>query len=422
MKKEQVISYSSIEKMEEEKGKNEFTRICHSRQTKLQEVSQLSKLASLGNKNVVEVTEWTSLRSLTSLEIQTLQNQCRCSHNQGWSQVRLLLNSSEIHQDQSTLLQLLISDTRFDGFNVFDLTATKGIVDNTGNNDLHYHKLPAGVHSNLMISNSILKVQTCRVYKNSFISNTYIGSNCAVLNCGDIAAAVSSTTKSARTTTNYGHLNIQVGPESGGGRDLNLTSESTMIDVCTQLRQPIPSTSSNSFTSMNILDDSCLIRDTPTIQSVYMHGKSSIEAAISVKNATLFPNSKIAGGSKATDVLLQWDASIVDNSTVSETLLMEQSQSGPNSLVASSVLGPDVHVSAGEIHSSIMGPNTNAHHQSLSKFKNGLLDISDFRIPPPRPFDEEQFCLTTAHASTRFLVFKTIQQNSYWYFMANGTW
>jgi hypothetical protein len=28
-------------------------------------------------------------------------------------------------------------------------------------------------------------------------------------------------------------------------------------------------------------------------------------------------------------------------------------------------LGPDVHVSAGEIHASLIGPNTNAHHQSL---------------------------------------------------------
>lgn len=44
---------------------------------------------------------------------------------------------------------------------------------------------------------------------------------------------------------------------------------------------------------------------------------------------------------------------------------MEQAHCGPNSIVASTVLGPDVHVSAGEVHASVIGPNTNAHHQSL---------------------------------------------------------
>ena len=44
---------------------------------------------------------------------------------------------------------------------------------------------------------------------------------------------------------------------------------------------------------------------------------------------------------------------------------MEHAHAGPQSFISQSVLGPDVHVSAGEIHASVIGPNTNAHHQSL---------------------------------------------------------
>jgi bifunctional N-acetylglucosamine-1-phosphate-uridyltransferase/glucosamine-1-phosphate-acetyltransferase GlmU-like protein len=65
------------------------------------------------------------------------------------------------------------------------------------------------------------------------------------------------------------------------------------------------------------------------------------------------------------NVMLKWNASIMDHSYISHILLMEHAHAGPKSLVAQSLLGPDVHVSAGEVHASVIGPNTNAHHQSL---------------------------------------------------------
>ena len=82
-------------------------------------------------------------------------------------------------------------------------------------------------------------------------------------------------------------------------------------------------------------------------------------------NATLLSYAKIGNGCTVSIVLLQWNLSIMDNSSVSDTLLMEDTHSGPHSLVASTILGPDVHMSAGEVHASVLGPNTNAHHQSL---------------------------------------------------------
>ena len=117
--------------------------------------------------------------------------------------------------------------------------------------------------------------------------------------------------------------------------------------------------------NVNIIGAYSLVRDTPTLESVYLSPHSSIVAASSVRNTTLLQHANIENSCTVSNTLLQWNSSISDNSVVSDTLLMEEAHSGPNNVVASSVLGPDVHVSAGEVHASVMGPNTNAHHQSL---------------------------------------------------------
>jgi Domain of unknown function (DUF4954) len=109
----------------------------------------------------------------------------------------------------------------------------------------------------------------------------------------------------------------------------------------------------------------CIVRDTPTLCGVYLHPKSSIIAATSVDQALLFPGSRISNASTVRNAILQWDCTITDHSYVSDVFFMEQAVAGPQSTVTNSVLGPDVHISCGEVHASVLGPNTNAHHQSL---------------------------------------------------------
>jgi hypothetical protein len=185
------------------------------------------------------------------------------------------------------------------------------------------------------------------------------------MNCGTISSSSSK---------KYGVLETTVGAESGGGRRLLLTSEQTMLDICHQLQHHQRTTtttttstqiSNNNNNNHNILSQNNLVTDTPTITNIYLHEYASIRAATSVNQVTMLPSATIGNSCIVSDCLLQWNSAIMDHSTLRETLLMEQSHSGPNSTVTSSVLGPDVHVSCGEIHASIIGPNTNAHHQSL---------------------------------------------------------
>ena len=109
--------------------------------------------------------------------------------------------------------------------------------------------------------------------------------------------------------------------------------------------------------SMNCTGAGFLVRDTPTIDSICLAPNSNIEGATSVSNAVLLPMSLIGNACTVKNVMLQWNASIMDHSYISDVLLMEHAHAGPKSVVAQSLLGPDVRVLAGEVHASVIGPN-----------------------------------------------------------------
>ena len=289
------------------------------------------------------------IRPLTPTEEITLRGPC-FSKCQDWSKLRLWLCADIAKQDQSPWLQQYVS------FNTFVGVVVLGI-DKEGDDDKG--SIPPGIHSNAFLSNCILDA-ACRVYRNMCLSHTYIGPAASVLNCGTISCG---------KEVLFGSLMLSVGPERGGGRKILVTAESTMIDVCAMLgaskNRCDQQKQSTRTCNMNFIGAGSMVRDTPDIESLYLAEYSRIECATSVRNAVLLPTAFIGNACTVNNVMLQWNASIVDNSYISNSVLMEHAHTGPKCIVVESILGPDVHVSAGEIHASVIGPNTNAHHQSL---------------------------------------------------------
>jgi hypothetical protein len=305
-----------------------------------------------------------SMRSLYRSEIEALvQSFCTC---QDWSRIRLVLSTEQHRLDQSAHLGRLVSHNTFHGTVVLILPnqqqQRRGTPEQEPSNQ--YHQLPAGLHSNLCVSNSILHLDA-RIYRNTVISDTFVDAAALLINCSSVSVGC----QQPQPSNPYGILSLTVGAESGGGRDLTVTAESTMMDVCAQLVTNKPSKilplAPPHRKTFNILSAHSIVRDTPTIEHIYLHAHASIQAATSVSHVTLHPHATIRNACTISCALLQWNTSISDHSTITDTILMEQAAAGPHSFVAHSVLGPDVHVSAGEIHASIVGPNTNAHHQSL---------------------------------------------------------
>lgn len=314
-----------------------------------------------------------TLRSLFPTETTTLESICGCKCS-NWSTVRILQRSQEVN-DLSQYLPKFISDTRFDGTVVMiyvPSTNSSKEEDIEKNDTLIDRMIPAGIHGCTVLSNSMIHFNTAKVHRCNIISHTYIEPYSIVMNCTYLAMSSPDTVLATNMRKNsiLDVLSVSVGAESGGGRLLQLNPESTMITIGQQILGSSCPTSENDSVDIcsahfNIIGSHCIVRDTPTIYGVYLHPKSSIIAATSVDQALLFPGSKIGNSSTVHNVILQWDCTITDHSYVSDVFFMEQAMAGPQSTVTNSVLGPDVHVSCGEVHASVLGPNTNAHHQSL---------------------------------------------------------
>lgn len=310
-----------------------------------------STVSSLISKDAQSIKY--ALTKVSSSHVEILEkNLCSCDD---WSTVFLL------HQDMASdevlyqaiktkIRQCTFSGTVVLGLDLESTSQQKEVL------------LKPGIQQNTLISNSIIE-PGATVFNNTIVANTYIGRNAKVINCGTI-----------QCTPDYNDvMNIEIGPEAGGDRSVHVIPECTLVDICHCLSMTCSNTSKRNnlatiqwdkptSLSSNIICGELM--HTKSIKNLYVDVNASIVNCSSVKHAILLSESSVENAI-ANNVFLQWKASIVNNSNVSNTLLMECSEIGPNSVVAHTILGPDSHVSCGEVHCSIIGPNTNSHHQSL---------------------------------------------------------
>lgn len=241
-----------------------------------------------------------------------------------------------------------------------------------------------GITNNSLISNAILE-PGCSVHTNSEVSNTHVMKYAAIIGCGTVSYSQTQVSKS-KSKYNFdivkGSMNVEVGPEAGGGRVINVSIESTMVDVCHDLNidhskdgakilAPLVDNTKASQSAvqddvnMNVLCPHSAVLHTPQVHHVHLLPHSSIDSATAVSSALLLPNSNIKSGSTVSHAFLQWSSSITSQSDAHNVFLMECAVVGPHSFTANTIYGPDSHVSGGEVHCTVFGPNANSHHQSL---------------------------------------------------------
>ena len=317
-----------------------------------------------------------AFRSLSASECDALQkggNRIPAS-----AQLFAIVPHGQKFVDQSPLLARHVFNNTLEGFVVWTFpaeaptnsSATTAMV-NVENN---------------RISNSIVHLDAAIVY-GSTVAGTYIGPRAIVENSR--LGVMAEGTAVPPTTT----LECRVGAESGGGRVLHLTLESSMDEVARQLLlhdpasgapfspspklPPLPFSGSDNdsttvslyragrFLLSNFVGTGARITEARCVRGAFLFPQSSIDGASTADCVSLHPNAYLGAGVVVRHCLLQWRARIIDVSVVSYSILLEGAVVGPHSTVHQSVLGPDAHVSCGEVHASVLGPNLNAHHQSL---------------------------------------------------------
>jgi hypothetical protein len=74
---------------------------------------------------------------------------------------------------------------------------------------------------------------------------------------------------------------------------------------------------------------------------------------------------EFGAGVQVREAILQWGAEVDSATQVCQSILLEHSGAGRQSLVTESLVGPNTHVGGGEVTASFLGPFVGFHHQSL---------------------------------------------------------
>ena len=344
-------------------------------------VSELFTLAcslrqSSTSSHLVNVNGNLVLRPLENDEIIILSSKAHCgctSESNDWSRVLLMLFKDEA-KSCADLLKEQVNRSHFAGtVVVLGLSSTMSNEECFGwtHRSSVFSILPLGIQNNGIISDCIF-MPGSKVIGNSLVSRTFVDSRSILLNCGTISSDLSPPEKDSFQSHKNGTLTLSLGPEAGGSREVIVCAESTIIDVSTHLnlspkfhaRSKLFDISSTTA-SVNIISNNAYACNVPNLQDVYLSSRSYIDSASSVVQAILLPESFISNGSLVEKVLLQWKAQISNGAHVHNSILMECAAAETASIVNSSVIGPDSHVGGGETQHTLLGPNTNAHHQSL---------------------------------------------------------
>ena len=315
-----------------------------------------------------------NLRNLHPQEVAVLSssNKCGCKvQDNNWSKVLLLIDDPNYshHVIYDRWLQEQCTHNYFAGdIVVIGITVRNCAVfdEESPPSSVSPALVPLGLHNNGIVSNSIF-MPGCRVYSNSVVENSFFYGGSILMNCGTVSTEKSALLSSgANHDAAKGFLKMTLGPEAGGGRDIEVCPEDTMIDVCMQLKLS-PRRESNEFDSnefmvlsrnaapFNIFGKNSYAINTPKVLNVFMSSSSLIDAAASVQQIIMLSGSSIINGSVVEKAFLQWKAQISNGAHVNNSLLIECAAAETAAIVNSSVLGPDAHVGGGETQHTLLG-------------------------------------------------------------------
>ncbi len=231
-------------------------------------------------------------------------------------------------------------------------------------------KLPDGIYSSIISDSTVMNGSL--VLNTGLLSRYLVMENSLIMNCGTIAA-------SSRCSFGIGK-EINPGSEAGG-REIAIYPEGGIEPIETVIRNRKNSEINNLY--LNNLNDyikACTfnggiiggevkITGTPKITGSYIGRGSRIEEATLIEDSVLLSDEKnstrVSAGSIVRSSALQWGAEATDLAIVDSSLLMEYSSARRHGKVTESVIGSNTEVAEGEVTSSLMGPFTGFHHQSL---------------------------------------------------------
>lgn len=310
--------------------------------------SHLRKINSIRDNNS-GMNIASGMRNITPGEVRVLEKQNNTA--QSWNSIQVTHDFIPDH----------IRGSRFSGrcrlgrFDGSDVTAWNNVT------------LPCGIYDSTIDSSSICS--GAAIHRCGIVSNYIISQGSVIFNCGSVTAG-------RGISSGNGEV-LPVGPETGE-RSLGIFAEMNMA-LAAELAEKKSALQAygeflQRYTGMCRLDtgyigERCIIRDATTIEDSFISDNSSISGTLGIARSTILSSADepavLGHGVQVEDSIVQHGCRVLSGAGLYSSLLMEHSEAEKRCIINSSIIGPNSSIGEGEITSTLAGPFTVAHHQSL---------------------------------------------------------
>ena len=223
---------------------------------------------------------------------------------------------------------------------------------------------------------------------NSVISDSEIGSGCGISAAGisnyiikDSAIVSGVGSLSCAKTSCFGNgRSLSVGSETGGREILSLAEMTLPLAEAVGARRNdgeflqryeryVHAYVTGCIMDKGIVENNCVLRNTPTIENVYIGKNGIIDTALLISDSVILSSpeerAEITHGALVRNSCVQWGCRVSSMAIVDEAVLLEYSRVERHGKVSRSIIGPNTHIAEGEVTASLVGPFVGFHHQAL---------------------------------------------------------
>ena len=228
-----------------------------------------------------------------------------------------------------------------------------------------------------LLQNSVVRDTTiaagCRIENSGPLINLFVEQGCVIENCGRISFQAGCSCGSGsvmelgvetgeRIVPAFPGMNVDLAELLSGGQGRRKRMDAyrkKLAEFLKKMRQCIQGS----------VGERCRLISTPVIENCFIGSGTVIDNACAVRNSTLLGGEHgsvtVSDGALVRDSVIRWKSrvdsmAIVESSVVDEACTVEK-----HGKLTASYLGPNSVLGEGEITSSLAGPFTAAHHQSL---------------------------------------------------------
>lgn len=210
------------------------------------------------------------------------------------------------------------------------------------------------------------------IYRVGWLHRVFVGQRAAIIDCTMVTCG-------ALTTFGCGTL-LSLGVQTGercvlafAELDVNLAMRLVAggcnVEELAEYRRCLQGYLDRIQCPCTVISEEAILLGNGLVQDTFVGPRATVKNASQVSNATILSSfqhpSLVGDGALVRDSILQAGSEVDSGAQLCSSLLCSMARAERNAKISGSLIGPQSRIGLGEVTSSLIGPYTSAHHQSL---------------------------------------------------------